>query len=73
MTAAQATLGEYARPATFAELTPAERDIYESVERGDMGVREYQRQQGWDSPGTASNLLERARRKVEAGPEGSEP
>lgn len=49
----------------LSALTDAERRIYQAVEREGMGVREYQRQQGWASPGTASNLLRRARSKVD--------
>lgn len=57
----QATLGDVAG---LQDLTPAERAIYLAVDEGDVGVREFQRQRGWSSPGTASNLLDRARRKV---------
>lgn len=72
MAAAQATLRDF-EPQPLDDLTPAERAIYEAVERGDMGVREYVSRQGWNSPGTASNLLQRARRKLDSGPEGSGP
>lgn len=57
---AQAKLGYFEPP-----LTPAERAIYEaSLDQGDMSVCEYVSRQGWDSPGTVSNLLQRARRKL---------
>jgi hypothetical protein len=49
-------------------LTVTEMGIYLAVEIYGEGVREYQRRRGWSSPGTASNLLRRARRKL---PEGS--
>jgi DNA-binding CsgD family transcriptional regulator len=45
------------------KLTEAERDAYESVERGPHGVREYARQTE-RSPGTVGNLLRRARAKL---------
>lgn len=47
-------------------LNPAERKIWIAVELQGIGVREYQREQGWSSPGTASNLLSRAREKIDA-------
>lgn len=50
-------------------LTTAEMGVYLAVEIYGEGVREYQRRRGWSSPGTASNLLRRARRKL---PEGDE-
>jgi len=58
----QTTLGGFS--ADLTELTPAERSAYLAVERGDYGPREYQREQGYSSPGTVSNLLARARSKV---------
>jgi len=54
----------------LSTLTDQERAIYEAVVLGDVGVREYQRQQGWDSPGTASKLLERAHAKVRGDSDG---
>lgn len=45
-------------------LTPAERRIYLAVEIGGVGVREYQQRMGWSSPGTAANLIARAREKL---------
>lgn len=48
-------------------LTTAEMGIYLAVEIYDEGVREYQRRRGWSSPGTASNLLRRAREKLPEG------
>jgi hypothetical protein len=51
-------------------LTDEERAIYEAVVLGGVGVREYQRWQGWDSPGTASKLLERAHAKVRGDSDG---
>lgn len=44
-------------------LTPAERDAWMAVEQGEQGVRPFARETG-RSPGTVSNLLRRARRKV---------
>lgn len=46
-------------------LSDAERDAWDAVVAGDVGAREYQRRQGWTSPGTVSNLLARARAKVD--------
>jgi DNA-directed RNA polymerase specialized sigma24 family protein len=42
------------------ELTDAEREVWEAVDCGDYGVREYARETD-RSPGTLSNLLRRAR------------
>ncbi|WP_121822850.1 sigma-70 family RNA polymerase sigma factor [Halostella salina] len=61
----QTTLGGFS--GDLSELTPAERSAYLAVERGDYGPREYQREQGYSSPGTVSNLLARARSKVDDG------
>jgi DNA-binding CsgD family transcriptional regulator len=44
-------------------LTPAERECFEAIERGEYGVREYARRTG-RAPGTVGNLLARARSKV---------
>lgn len=52
--------------AESADLTDEERAIYEAVELGETGLREYARRKGWSSSGTASNLLRRAREKVRA-------
>jgi DNA-directed RNA polymerase specialized sigma24 family protein len=61
----QTTLHGFSEDLT--DLTPAERSAYLAVERGDFGPREYQREQGYSSPGTVSNLLSRARSKVDEG------
>jgi hypothetical protein len=53
-------------PTAYDHLTPAELDAYLTCQLGSIGVREYARQSG-RSPGTVGNLLERARRKMEAG------
>jgi len=45
------------------ELTPAEREVYREVERGDYGVREFARATDRE-PGTIGNLLRRAREKI---------
>lgn len=58
----QAFLHEY--EADLSALTPAERDVYESVEQDGMGVREVARKTG-RSPGTVGNLLARARRRLD--------
>ena len=49
---------------TLSDLTQAEREVYEAVERGGRGAREYARETG-RSPGTISNLLRRAREKLD--------
>lgn len=59
---AQASLGDFSI-GSDEELTDAERDAYEAVERGRYGVREYARRTG-RSPGTVGNLLARARAKI---------
>lgn len=48
----------------LSALSPTERKAYLAVEEGDSGVREFQREQEWSSPGTVSNVLRRARRKL---------
>jgi DNA-directed RNA polymerase specialized sigma24 family protein len=65
MSPEQASLGEYEqeRPALHL-LTPAERDAFEAVDMGEYGPREYARNTG-RSPGTVSNLLRRARDKLD--------
>jgi DNA-binding CsgD family transcriptional regulator len=47
------------------KLTPAERDVWNSVETGPHGPREYARMTD-RSPGTVGNLLRRARAKMGA-------
>lgn len=44
-------------------LTAAERKVYDAVEDGEMGVREYARAHDL-APGTVGNLLSRARGKL---------
>ena len=51
------------RPA-LDELTEAEREVFETVEMGDVGPREFARETDRSS-GTVSNLLRRARLKIE--------
>ena len=48
-------------------LSEAERDAYEAIRLGDLGPREFQRDRGYSSPGTVSNLLARAERKIDGG------
>ena len=48
-------------------LAPAERDAYIAVRVMGEGVREYQRRQGYSSPGTVSNLLASAEEKMDEG------
>jgi len=48
----------------LSPLTATERKAYLAIERGDTGVREFQREHGYSSPGTVSNLLSRARNKL---------
>jgi DNA-binding CsgD family transcriptional regulator len=67
MSARQLGLEEFDARPNLSVLTEAERDAYEEIERGDMGVREYQRARGYSSPGTVSNLLARARGKLGEG------
>ena len=45
-------------------LTDLQREAYLNCDLGDMGVREYQREKGYSSPGTVSNRLKVAREKV---------
>jgi len=63
VTRSQTSLDTFAGP-DLSALSPTEREVYEAVERGDYGPREYQRERGWSSPGTVSNLLRRARTKL---------
>ena len=48
----------------YPYLTDLQREAYLNCDRGDMGVREYQRDKGYSSPGTVSNRLKVAREKV---------
>lgn len=57
----QASLTQYA--GRHQELTPAERECLNAVDRGSYGVREYARETG-RAPGTVGNLLAHARSKV---------
>ncbi|MFB6152207.1 MAG: RNA polymerase sigma factor [Haloarculaceae archaeon] len=50
----------------LSRLTDAEREVYEAVDEGEYGPREYARRTD-RSPGTVSNLLRRAREKVDEG------
>ncbi|TKX84543.1 SWIM zinc finger family protein [Halorubrum sp. SS5] len=45
-------------------LTDLQREAFLNCDLGDMGVREYQREKGYSSPGTVSNRLKAAREKV---------
>lgn len=66
---AQSTLGDFATGEDrFSCLTEAEREAYEKVEEGHWGGREFARHTD-RSPGTLSNLLRRARQKLEDSPE----
>ena len=60
----QQSLFDYERD--LSHLTDAEREVYEAVERGEYGVREYARRTD-RQPGTVGNLLARAREKVDGG------
>lgn len=57
----QATLHDF--EPDLAQLTEAEREVYEAVDLGRWGPRRYARETD-RSPGTISNLLRRAREKV---------
>lgn len=48
----------------LSALTPAEREAYEAIRCGRMGVREFARNTG-RSPGTVGNLLRRAESKMD--------
>ncbi|TKX70823.1 SWIM zinc finger family protein [Halorubrum sp. SP9] len=48
----------------YPYLTEKQREAYLACELGDTGVREFQRAQGYSSPGTVSNRLRVAREKV---------
>jgi hypothetical protein len=62
---AQTALADYTTDAPNLEpLTDAERAIYRAVVIDGESVRSYQRDQGWSSPGTAANLLDRARSRL---------
>jgi DNA-binding CsgD family transcriptional regulator len=63
MSGTQTDLWAFAGP-DLSALTPAERDAYEAVRGGEYGPREYARQTN-RSPGTISNLLARADKKLE--------
>ena len=45
-------------------LTDAEREVYDAVDQGEYGPREYARATD-RSPGTVGNLLSRARNKID--------
>jgi len=66
MTAAQAELHDYERDdePDLSKLSPAEREAWEAVVDGDLGGREFARltDRSW---GTVSNLLMRAREKLD--------
>lgn len=63
MSAEQANLWDFAKP-DLSRLTEAEREVYEAVEQGPYGAREYARYTQ-RSPGTVSNLLRRARNRLD--------
>ena len=63
VTAQQVQLTAFEGP-SLSDLTQAEREVYEAVENGEYGAREYARETG-RSPGTISNLLRRAREKLD--------
>ena len=67
MTLQQTQLGDF-ETTGLSDLTDGERDVYEAVENGEYGPREYARETE-RSPGTISNLLRRARRKLDVGRE----
>jgi len=48
----------------LSALTDTEREVYEAVDMGQYGPREYARETN-RSPGTVGNLLRRAREKIE--------
>ncbi|ACV46602.1 sigma-70 family RNA polymerase sigma factor [Halomicrobium mukohataei] len=50
----------------LSDLTDAERDVFEAIEQGEYGPREYADETS-RSPGTIGNLLARARVKVDGG------
>lgn len=58
----QSSLCQYERQ-NLSVLTDAEREVYEAVEEGEYGPREYARKTE-RVPGTVGNLLARARRKL---------
>ncbi|WP_335999372.1 RNA polymerase sigma factor [Halorientalis halophila] len=74
MTGRQPTLFEFERPEPGLQrwdedldtLTDAEREVFQAVELGAYGAREYARHTD-RSPGTVSNLLRRARGRLEDG------
>jgi len=59
--------GEYGPD--LSDLTDAEREVFESTQLGEYGVREFARETG-RVPGTVGNLLARARDKVGRGGSG---
>lgn len=62
----QVDLGEFGRyDPDLSVLSETEREVYEAVVQGDYGAREFRREKGWSSPGTVSNLLRRARQKLD--------
>lgn len=65
MSLQQSSLFRYESEAVpdLSALTDAEREVYEAVEQGEYGPRGYARETE-RSPGTVSNLLRRARRKL---------
>ena len=64
---AQQSLFDYERERPdLSPLTEAEQEVYQAVEHGEYGVREYARRTD-RQPGTVGNLLARAREKVNNG------
>jgi len=65
MSAKQSRLSAFEREGpNLSVLTDAEREVYEAVEHGDYGPREFARDTG-RSPGTVGNLLARARDRLD--------
>lgn len=63
----QASLFEYEQDEPdLSTLTDAEREVFQAVDRGQFGVREYARETD-RRPGTVGNLLARAREKIDDG------
>lgn len=48
----------------LSTLSPRQRRAWLAIREGDMGPREFQRSQGYASPGTVSNHLRRAEEKL---------
>jgi DNA-directed RNA polymerase specialized sigma24 family protein len=66
----QQSLFDYERDEPdLSDLTDAEREVYQQIERGQFGVREFARETD-RRPGTVGNLLARAREKVDGGDSG---